>query len=142
MAKTRLIGYGLLAVGLLCLTFWCLALVELSEGRQYRSGAFTESQFEQRFPVLNIAFKWLDYTPFDAQRYANMQQPPGYYMRSTLLRHAWWGVALAFLGACVTTYAIRGRIAKVIHYACVIGLGGAVIIAVSLSDIVRCWHGK
>ena len=141
MAKTHFIGFGLVAAGLLCLTFWCLALAEYDESCQYKAGAMTQTQFERRFPVLTVAFKWLDFTPFDAQRYADRQQSPAAVMRSTLLRHVWWGAALAFLGGCVTTYAVRGWLAKVIHYACVMGLGGAGAIAVSLSDFVRCWHG-
>ena len=142
MTRKRFIGFGLVAAGLLCLTFWCLALAEFDEATQYKNLTMTQPQFEQRFPVLTVAFKWLDFTPFDAQRYANRQTSPGSVMRPTLLGHAWWGAALAFLGGCVTTYAVRGRLAKVIHYACVIGLGGAGAIAISLSDFVRCWHGK
>ena len=142
MKKRYIIGGVVLVVGLAFLAFWSVALKDWLSLRPVPRGAMTKSQFEHKYPALNAAFKYLDYTPFDQERYANMQQPPGFRMRPMLLRHVWLWLAAAFLGGSILTCNSCSKLWGLIHYACVVAFGGAIFTAISLTNFAFSWYGK
>ena len=135
MKLGKIIGLTFLAIAIPYASFWVFTIHEMRayQTRHPQAYPFTMSkaEFVSQFPFYSRACKYFDYDPYEKPK-EDRQIAPSWLVYQGIVRHLWYGLALAFLGGGIITFRRKGWV-QPLHYLCVVAFGGALFISVALT---------
>ena len=141
MKTMRILGLGLMLVGIAYSAYWFATHRQLEQLRHQQWGSLSKQQFAEAYPNLDRAFRFFSYRPYDDD-YSDTSMHPGQFIPRHMLRHAFAGMVLICFGIGMATFRSRTRFELISHYVAVVGLGAALVMTALFHPIVWFWNGK